>query len=350
MFVFFFSAFSCSGQHESLTHEGLASFFSANELSGVVLVQKEGKNIVEFGYGMANLEGNVPNNINTTFNIGSITKAFTATLTAQLLEDRVIKTDQQVGTILPEFFDNNEVEKLTIYQLLTHTSGLGNYLLDPEYQDSFFKYRKLADYKPILKRSKIDFEPGSSFQYSNSGMLLLGLILEKITGITYEELLITKICKPIGLSNTHLYHTDDVIPNRAIGYVVDSVRGKVAGTFMHSVRGTSAGGSYSSASDLAKFYNGLLNSKLVSKQTFTKMTMPHVKNTDSRNPNRYTGYALSVDKSDGSFGHSGGGAGGISNYTSYFPKEDILIVILMNQGSSQTVRNHVLKSLGLWEE
>ena len=190
-------------QTKSAKIDALIQQYVANrQFNGSVLVAEKGQIIFKKGYGMANMEWNIPNAPDTKFRLGSITKQFTAMLIMQLVEKGKLKLTGKVTDYLPDY-PKATGDKITIHHLLTHTSGLSNYTNFP----GFFEKQSRNPYTPevFLKEFMnlpLDFEPGSKFSYSNSGYFLLGVIIEKVTGKSYAEVLKTNILAPAQLQDT----------------------------------------------------------------------------------------------------------------------------------------------------
>src|SRR4030095_10641297 len=162
-------------------------------------------------YGLADKKQNIPNRIDTTFNLGSCNKMFTALAIAQLAEKGKLSFDDVVAKHLPDYANKDIAAKVTLHHLLTHTSGLGFYPFThgsktPEGILKFFVDKPLA------------FEPGARMQYSNAGFVVLGLIIERVSGKNYYDYIRENIYQPAGMSGTDSYSLDEQIANRAIGY------------------------------------------------------------------------------------------------------------------------------------
>jgi CubicO group peptidase (beta-lactamase class C family) len=239
--------------------------------SGAVLVAHDGKPVFQGAWGLANKSFDVQNRIDTKFNLGSMNKMFTAMAVAQLAEAGKLSFEDKVGKYLPDF-PNAEVRgKVTIHQLLTHTSGLGSYFESPRYQTTWPELRTLADYVPIVAGETLAFEPGAQMRYSNSGFVVAGLIIEKVSGEDYYDYVRKHIFEPAGMTNTDSYEVDQIVPNLAVGYTravrADNHR-EVSGplrsnVLAHSAKGTAAGGGFSTVEDLLRFDQALRSHKLL---------------------------------------------------------------------------------------
>ncbi len=180
--VFIVSSFIFPQSKEKLIDELIQKYYDYHQFNGCVLVADKGKIIFEKGYGFANMEWQIPNMPDTKFKIGSITKQFTSMLIMQLVEEGKLRLDEKVSDIISNYPKENG-NKITIHHLLTHTSGIPNYTDFPE----FFNKVSRNNFSPeelvkIFWDKDLEFEPGTKFNYSNSGYILLGYIIEKIIG------------------------------------------------------------------------------------------------------------------------------------------------------------------------
>ena len=182
--------------------------------SGVVLVARKGKPIFKKAYGMADRERHISNQVNTRFCIGSMNKMFTAVAIAQLVEQGKLSYDDLIGKYLGAEWILSEVgEKVKISHLLSHTSGIAEYLTDEFVISSAEIYRTLEDYKPIVKEKSLTFEPGTRWEYCNTGFILLGAIIEKVTGKDYWDYIKEHIYGPADMDNTIGFDRNKTLPN-----------------------------------------------------------------------------------------------------------------------------------------
>src|SRR4030095_7346844 len=169
--------------------------------SGAVLIAKNGQPIFKKAYGMANKSNNTPNNIDTKFDLGSMNKMFTAVAIAQLVEQGKLSFTDTVGKLLPDYPNKVVAEKVTVHHLLTHTSGMGSYF-NEKFQANLNNLKTVPDYLPLFASDPLAFERGASWKYSNSGFVVLGLIVEKVSGQSYYDYVKEHIFKPAGMLNT----------------------------------------------------------------------------------------------------------------------------------------------------
>jgi CubicO group peptidase (beta-lactamase class C family) len=310
----------------------LDTLVAENKLSGVLLVAKNGVTVASKAAGVANKATKAPIDLNTKFNLGSMNKMFTSVAIAQLAQAGKLSFTDTIAKHLPDYPNKEVADKVTIHQLLTHTSGLGMY-----WNEKFMAQREklvtVAAHLPLFTSDPLLFPPGEKFQYSNSGFMVLGAIIEKVSGQDYYSYVQEHIYKPAGMSDTGFYEPGKDIPNLAIGYSRMSPDGKPLeeakdNTSTREVKGGPAGGGYSTAPDLVKFQQALLGYKLLDKQhteliTAGKVDMP-------RGMGRY-GYGFGDMTFGGkhSIGHNGGAPGIAANFE-MFPDSGYTAVALMN--------------------
>ena len=225
---------------------------------------------LEKAYGLANKDTNTPNKIDTKFNIGSMNKMFTGVAIAQLAERGKLSFNDTVGKLLPDY-PNKEVAKVTVHQLLTHTSGMGSYH-NEAYFSNLDKMKTVGDPLRLFVNDRLAFEPGTRWQYSNSGYVVLGLIIEKVSGQDYFDYVKQHIFKPAGMVNTDSYEISKSVPNLALGYTrMQFGRGPdPSGPRRQNSRpakGSPAGGGYSRVEDMLKFSVALRSERLLIRST-----------------------------------------------------------------------------------
>jgi len=224
----------------------LDALASRDLFSGTVLLARGGKPLFLKSYGMANKEWNVPNTNDTKYNLGSINKFFTNIALKQLRDAGKLDFDKPVRAYLPDY-PSEIADRITLKQLMEHRSGMGDFF-GPDYQAMpKNRLRTLADYLPLFASKPLLFEPGSQQRYSNAGYIVLGLIIEKVSGVTYYGYVRDHIFKPAGMTSTDSYTPDEVVARRATGYA----QGR-ANIYTLPGRGSSAGGGYSTAEDLLR--------------------------------------------------------------------------------------------------
>lgn len=251
----------------------------ADRFSGVVLVARGDQVIGAKGYGAAVREFDIPNTPDRRMIFGSIGKMFTAVSILQLVEQGTISLDDPLAKHLPGVIAAPADTGIRVKHLLTHTSGLGDFLFVPQMLSANrAKYRTIADFLPLLKDDKPSFPPGTKWRYSNTGFLLLGAILEKVEGVPYDSVIARRVFRRAGMTDTENLDLDLVPKRIAFTYVRELTDGGVerwrSDRFEHPVRGTPAGGGWSTAGDLARFVDALRGHKLLSADMTARMLTP----------------------------------------------------------------------------
>jgi D-alanyl-D-alanine carboxypeptidase len=237
--------------------------------SGVVLIAKNGKPFFHKAYGMANRDFGVANRPDTKFNLGSINKVFTQVAVAQLAERGKLALSDTIRKHLADY-PSPVGDKITIQQLLTMTSGLGDFFGERYDATPKAKLRTLPDFLALFVEEPLLFEPGTSRRYSNAGYIVLGLIIEKVSGETYYDYVRQHVFLPAGMKDTDAYFQDSVVSNRAVGYTREDADGKTQSgprrinVYTLPARSSSAGGGYSTAPDLLAFDAAIRADKLLS--------------------------------------------------------------------------------------
>ena len=207
----------------------LAKLVAADLFSGSVVVAHDGKPILCRAYGLASRAHDVPNRTDTKFNLGSMNKMFTAVAVAQLAEKGRLAFTDPVGKHLPDYPNKAVAEKVTLHHLLTHTSGVGDYFNDKYMEAAKDRFRTVRDFFPLFVDKPLEFEPGARFRYSNAGFMILGAVIEKVSGQSYFDYVRDHVYKPAGMTDTDAYEMDQDTPNLATGYTRDESARPVRG-------------------------------------------------------------------------------------------------------------------------
>lgn len=307
---------------------------ATDAFSGAVLVAKNGLPIFSKAYGLASKSANSPNNVETKFNIGSMNKMFTAIAVAQLAERGKLSFDDTISKHLPDYPNQAIAGKVTIHQLLTHTSGMGNYQ-NEKYFAQLDKMKTVADFLPLFVDEPLAFEPGAKWQYSNSGYVVLGAIIEKVSGQNYFDYVKEQIFKPAGMGKTDSYERDANVPNLAIGYTRMDSSGQSApttprreNTFSRPRKGSPAGGGYSTVGDLLKFVVALQNHKLLNKKLTEIVTTGTIEVGGPVGKYAY-GFSDKIFNGKHIVGHNGGSPG-IGANLDMFPELGYTAIVLTN--------------------
>lgn len=246
----------------------LSYYYAKGQFNGTALVQYKGKVILAKGYGMADKERNMPNAPTTQFRIGSTSKQFTAMLIMQLVNKHALQLSDTIGKFLPGYVNG----RVTVAQLLTHSSGIPNYLEDPTYQSKVLTQAyPLNELIRQFCSDSLEFDPGTAFHYSNSGYVLLAAIAEKLTGKTYAELLQEHIFHPLGMQQSYFGEGAHDTTNMAQGYIA----GMPAYRYPEQ-NVVGAGSIVSSANDLLLWANSLTTSKLLPTDLLKEMFVPRM--------------------------------------------------------------------------
>jgi len=318
------------------TKDMMTRLVDKGAFSGALLIASGEKILFTAVGGEASKAFHVPNNIDTKFNLGSMNKMFTSTAIVRLEEQGKLSFSDTISKYVDVSWLPKEVtDKITVHHLLTHSSGLGSYFNETYNKSSRELFRQLDDYKPLIKNDRPAFAPGSRYQYSNTGMFLLGVVIEKVTGENYFEHIRKTIYEPAGMKNSDCYEMDYPVENLAIGYSPDwkSPYGWQNNLYKHVIKGGPAGGGFSTVKDLHRFALALLSGKLVSKESLKTMWTDHLKA-------RY-GYGFSVAEGTAGkvVGH-GGGFDGINSNLDIYLDSDYIVAVTSNidMGASPVAR------------
>jgi CubicO group peptidase (beta-lactamase class C family) len=299
--------------------------------SGTVLLAKAGKPLYRAAFGEANKDFGVRNTIDTKFNLGSMNKMFTAVSVMQLAEAGKLTLDDTLGKFLRAGAMRPDVlSKVRIKHLLTHTSGLGSYFTPDWDGQSRARYRSVDDWMGLVKDEPLQFEPGARWSYSNTGMLVLGKVIEVASGQDYFDYVRERIAKPAGMINTDAYELDRVNRNLAVGYDAQQTPRGVEyrnNIFMHVIRGGPAGGGYSTVEDLTRFADALKGGKLVSNESFRLLTTPKPELSSPE-----YGFGFGIQEGGRIVGHSGGFPG-INSQLDIYVGEDYTVAVMSNYGT-----------------
>lgn len=299
----------------------------SNEFSGTILVAKDDKIIENRAYGQANIEYGIKNEINTKFNIASITKMITAVATLQLYENGKVELDVPIGKYLTQYPNKLVRDSVTIHQLLTHTSGLNNFYVSSSDKIKNSEYKQVSDFVPLFINDSLLSNPGTKYGYSGTGFVILGLIIEKISDKNYYDYVKDSIFKTAKMPNTVELEVDSIVSNKASGYTSMFGKNKILKkNDYYLTKASPAGFHYSTTEDLFNFLKSLRNYKLLNKETTELMFEPKIKGY-----NTHLGYGIDVDQryNQTILGHSGGWYG-IHTELMYFVNDDYTIVILSN--------------------
>ena len=251
--------------------EVVQSYVTSKQFMGSVLVARDEKVLLSKGYGSANLEWDIPNSPTTKFRLGSVTKQFTAACILLLEERHKLKIGDPVKKYIPDA--PAAWEKITIFNLLTHTSGIPNFTSFPDYSSTEAIHTTPEKLVARFRDKPLDFQPSEKWSYSNSGYVLLGYLIEKISGQSYADFVQQNIVQPLGMKDSGYDSNSAVLAHRASGYS-PSPHGPVNAGYIDMTIPLSAGGLYSTTEDLLRWEQGLFGGKLLTPTSLEKMTTP----------------------------------------------------------------------------
>ena len=307
-----------------------------DSFSGAVLIARNGAPIFAEAHGLADRQRTIRNTVQTRFRLGSINKMFTGVATLQLVEAGKLRLDDPLGKYLTDFPQKEVATKVTVEQLLNHTSGTGD-IFGPEFDARRMQLRTLSDFAKLHEDKGLRFEPGTRWEYSNYGFILLGVLIEQVSGQTYYDYVRDHIYLPAQMWSSGSEPEDTFLPDRSIGYT------RAAGTTLRPstgllpdlrpnteslpYRGSSAGGGYSTVHDLLNFANSAQQNKLLAHR-FTEMLRTSKVETDH---NTHYGYGFEHHTTNGVrwIGHTGG-AIGMNGDLEFCPELGYTVVSLAN--------------------
>jgi CubicO group peptidase (beta-lactamase class C family) len=286
---------------------------------GNVLVVKDGHTLIDEGYGSADLEWNIPNSPTTKFRLGSITKQFTAASILLLQELGKLSIDDPISKYIPDA--PAAWSKITVYNVLTHTSGIPSFTGFPDYRTTEWKDTNPTELVARFRDKPLDFEPGTKFNYSNSGYVLLGYLIEKVSGQKYGDFLQQNIFTPLGMKDTGIDSNAAIVPQRAQGYC-RTPHGIEHDGYISMTIPFSAGALYSTTGDLLKWEQGLFGGKVLKLESLARMTTPFKSDY---------GFGVFIRNTDG---HKlithGGGIEGFNTSLNYYPDDKLAVIVLGN--------------------
>ncbi len=324
----------------SITHKLDTFLISANaagKFNGTAIISKQGRVLLNKGYGFRNVSSQSLNDSNSIYQIGSITKSFTAVVVLKLQEQGKLSLQDKLIKFLPNYPEGG---KITIENLLNHTSGIYNYTNDIDENDTAIVCHPVSKTRvlEVFENKPLAFKPGKYFQYCNSGYFLLGMIIEKVTGMSYEDVVMQMIFTPLQMSHSGFDFRNIISNNKTQGYVLLSKDSIKINYTVDSTVYFSAGAIYSTTGDMGKFIKAISNHELLNESSWERAFTPSKGNY---------GYGFWVKNT--MYGkkyvtHDGGLLGYTSNFI-YLPDDDISIVLLSNVGNYNA--NNLLP-IGMW--
>ena len=315
----------------------LSSHYPADGPGATAIITKGGETIYRNAFGMANLELDVDMRPEHVFEIGSITKQFTAVSILMLVEQGQLSLTDEITKFLPDYPTHGH--KITVHHLLNHTSGIKSYTSIPSFIENARKDMTPKELIDSFKDEPIDFAPGDKYEYNNSAYIILGYIIEEVTGETYEDYVEEKLFKPAGMTNSRYGHKNEIIKNRATGYQPSSGGYEIA-QYLSMTLPYAAGSLMSTVDDLSKWQVAMNNNIFITESSKQMAWDNYTLNDGSKIG---YGYGWGPGKINGTTSvEHGGGIFGYETMGIYVPEEDLYVALLTNSnGSSPT--DHAIK-------
>lgn len=315
-----------------------------NDLSGSILIAKGDGVLFEKHFGYADLERQQQITAETLFGMASGSKMFTAAAIMQLEEQGKLKLTDKLTDFFPDFPRREWAERVTVQELLSHTSGIAEYWTS-ENEPAMLNFYDWHQFLPLIYKEGFRAEPGTDYQYSNSNFMLLGGIIEKAGGQDYYSYIATNVLQKAGMTQSGYF--EHYAPNHFFARPFARKEGggwQIAKHFKNG-KGSPAGGCYSNAADMLRFCKALKNNRLVSASTLKNMTMDKTAGLKDAQPYGL-GFILEQHAQEATYGH-GGTAGGVNFEFRYFPGQDILLVVFCNQnnGAYDDLRRNATKMI-----
>ncbi len=301
--------------------------------SGSLLIAEKDQILISKGYAFSDYEFDIPNTENTLFRIASITKQMTAAAIMQLIEKKKLNLNDTLNQFIEDYPNG---DKITIYHLLTNSSGIANFELESDFYDVYHAKSFDEALINLFKFEPLLFKPGSQFSYSISGYLLLGYIIKKVSGMLYEDYLDKHLFKPLKMNHSGFDHWRKIVKQRAKNY--DFIDEQIVHAEFLDMRIAGAGGGlYSTTGDLFLWQQGLLNNTIMNEESYQMMFTPQIMINEyvSYGYGAFLAKAVIVDKMRRKNYHTGGGPGVRSMHT-YYPDDQITFILTSNINDRNT--------------
>ncbi len=300
-------------------------YLDSARIAGVAIaVIKNNEPLLLKSYGYADLNFDTKLPVNASFEIGSVTKQFTGTAILQLIEQGKLSLDDDITKYITF---NTQGRKVTVRQLLSHTSGIKGYTELPFFEELSMHKHKRDTLLRIIEKQPFDFEPGEALIYNNTGFFMLGLIIEKVSGLTYEEYVMKNLFEKAGMSNSFYASESKVTRNKAHGYDTGE-KGLVNASYLDHTWPYAAGSLCSTVEDLAKWNEALHNGHLLSESIYKEFITPVALN-DGTQTHYAKGITVTERNGKRKLEH-GGGINGFLSENAYYPDDKVSIVVLIN--------------------
>ncbi|MQR94431.1 serine hydrolase domain-containing protein [Fictibacillus phosphorivorans] len=320
-----------------ILEEKIKDVINQIDFSGVVYVEENGKGIFESAWNFSNRSDQIENKIHTRFGIASGCKVFTAVAISQLVEKRMISFDTKLIDCLDIPFKHISSE-VTVHHLLTHTSGIPDYF-DEEFMDDFeelwvknpmYHIRRLEDFLPLFQDQPMKNQVGASFSYNNAGFILLGLIVEKASGLVFSDYVQKNILDKADMTDSGYFSFDSLPANTATGYIENSDGTWKTNIYSLPVKGGADGGAFVTAYDMSKFWRALMGYQLLNERNTRQLLTPYTQVNDTG----FYGYGIWIKKDieNNIFKyHVMGYDPGVSFHSAHYPDVSINVVICSNK-------------------
>ena len=299
--------------------------FHQDQPGAAAIVVRKGQVLLRKGYGMADLELKIPIEPDMVFRLGSVTKQFTATAILMLEEQGKLSVNDPITKFLPDY--PTQGRDIRIEHLLTHTSGIKSYTSMPEWQPLWRKDFSLGELIDFFKNQPMDFAPGERWFYDNSGYILLGAIIEKASGQSYEQFIRKNIFEPLGMKHSYYDHTEQIIPRRVKGYQ-HTTQGYENAPYLSMTQPYAAGSLASSVDDLVLWNTAVWSNRLLKRETMARAHRAY-KLKDGRATGYGYGWTIASYEGHRTVEH-GGGIHGFATYVLSMPDDDVFVAILTN--------------------
>ncbi len=322
-------------KNDNLIENTLRRINNVEDFSGVVHMEKDKDTLILTQAGYANRAEKIANNIDTRFGIASGCKLFTAVAICQLVESGMLSFETKITDCLDYDFPNFDSE-VTVHHLLTHSAGIPDYF-DEDIMDDFeelwikqpmYLLKELKDFLPMFQNKNMAFKPGERFHYNNAGFILLGLIVEKRTGVGFTDYIEENIFRRCEMNESGYFSLDRLPENTALGYIEENGTWRT-NTYSIPIKGGSDGGAYVSAPDMNKLWDGLFSYKLLGEPTTNMLLSSHIE----VKPYVYYGYGIWINKKENDVFkyHVMGYDPGVSFHSAFYPESGIKLSIPSNK-------------------
>ncbi len=310
--------------------------------SGVVYLTKGDEVLFEKGYGLAIRSESIPNEINTRFQMASGCKVFTSVAICQLVERRELGFDTLLNECVDVAFPSYAPD-ITMHHLLTHSSGITSYFeedVDPDYEALWqdlpmYKVRRPSDFLPLFQCKSMKFSPGERFDYNDGGYILLGLVIESVTGMNFSAYIQERVFEPAGMEDSGYFSTDQLPERTAYAYIKKADGTWRTNFFAVPIVGAPDGGAYTTAPDMARFWRALTGKRLLNTET-TELLLEAQIATSWKSPHTHYGYGVWIDRPEEvmrRFFVEGSDPGVALRSTVYVDK-NIVLTVLGNTGDA----------------